>query len=451
MDPCGCSVSRFRQMTIEMRFEEPRRILDLRAAFCGLLWLVVAPLPISLSAEEIAQFQRPQVLSRFDANHDGILARGERRAYRAAHGGMDVPMLPAGWLEYDQLPARAQTLQPLDNTPIDNPLTNQGATLGRVLFYDRQLSRNNTVACASCHRQSAAFADPRRVSVGFKGDTTGRNAMGLANLRFSRVRGGDPGFFWDERAQTLEAQVLQPIQDPVEMGMTLAEVEEKLAQLPYYPPLFKAAYGTPEVSSERIAMAIADFLRALVSFGSRYDATQEDGSSARQLSPLEEQGRSLFIDGVDGVAEVGCAHCHVPPTFNMPLAMNNGLELLYEDAGLGLLARTSNDPFTPSNDGKFKAPSLRNIALTAPYMHDGRFKTLEQVVEHYSRGIHPHPNVGIVFEQDGEQQESGGFQLSRQQVAALVAFLESLTDNQFVADPRFSDPFVRPRRQSARE
>ncbi len=411
--------------------------------YCPLSFLVLLLLaPQFAPASDLASFQQPQLLARFDRNDDGQFNSRERRLLRAAFGGIDVPMLPAELLDYLAMPAPAAELAGIDNTPADNVITDQAATLGRVLFYDQQLSRNNTVACASCHHQDAGFSDPRRRSVGFEGGQTGRNAMGLANLRYSRVRGGDPGFFWDERAATLEAQVLVPIQDPLEMGMTLPQVEQRLASLPYYPPLFEAAYGSPEVTSERIARAVSNFLRSMVSLDSRFDRAV---AGEIVLAEQEQLGRSLFIDGIGGIGEFGCAHCHVPPSFNMPLAMNNGLDLKYLDGGLGLLSRPSNDPFTPSNDGKFKAPSLRNVELTAPYMHDGRFKTLEQVVEHYSAGVHPHPNVALAFESDGESSVRSGFGFTSQQKAALVAFLRTLTDNQLVSDPRFSDPFIRRR------
>ena len=366
----------------------------------------------------------------------------------------DGPTLPAKSHTY--VPAsfprhieESQLLQ-LDNTPDNNPLTDAGATLGRVLFYDRRLSKNDSTACAACHLQKRAFADPRQFSRGFEGGYTKRNSMSLANLRFTKVRGGQPGFFWDERAPTLEAQALMPIQDQVEMGMELPELEAKLRKLPYYSPLFQAAFGSPRVTSDGISKALAQFMRSMVSFDSRFDraAAETGGSDYSRDFPgftdAENLGKKLFIEGVGGVAEIGCAHCHVPPTFGMPKSFNNGLDFYYVDQGLGARDVPSNDPFTPSNDGKFKAPSLSNVALTAPYMHDGRFKTLEQVVEHYSRGVHPHANVGLAFNepQSDNRLATSGFRLSKSQQAALVAFLRTLTDEKFVADPRFSDPFL---------
>jgi len=272
----------------------------------------------------------------------------------------------------------------------------------------------------------------------------------LVNLRFTNVRANRPGFFWDERAETLEAQVLMPIQDKVEMDMRLPALEAKLQKLSYYPALFQAAFGSREVTSDGIAKAVAQFMRSMVSFDSKFDraAKDVDNDYTRDFpdfSAVENLGKSLFIDGVEGVAEIGCAHCHVPPTFSMPKSFNNGLDLVSRDKGLGARDVPSNDLFTPSNDGKFKAPSLRNISLTAPYMHDGRFKTLKQVIDHYSNGVHPHPNLGLATA-EGDNLKSGsrsGFNYTPKQKAALVAFLKTLTDKKFVSDPKFRNPFVR--------
>jgi cytochrome c peroxidase len=366
--------------------------------------------------------------------------------------GYGNPKLPVPSYRYADrsLPIRlGVALGEMDNTPAENPLTDAGATLGRVLFYDTQLSKNNTIACASCHLQAHAFSDPRRFSLGFKGGYTKRNGMGLANLSYTILRGNRPGFFWDERAPTLEAQVLMPIQDDVEMGMELAELERKLQANSYYPALFDEAFGSPQVTSDRISKAVAQFMRSMDSFDSKFDRAAASTSGedyARDFDDFtteENLGKSLFISGAQQIAEIGCAHCHVPPTFGMPKSFNNGLDLNYVDQGLGARDVPSNDPFTANNNGKFKAPSLRNIALTAPYMHDGRFKTLEQVIDHYSSGVHPHENVTIAFaEGEGHNEETSGSHLTDRQKSALVAFLKTLTDNSLITDPRFSDPFT---------
>ena len=424
-----------------------------------LAWFASFPLAWSEETRQpkhldLASFSATALLHEFDQNADGKLDLSEKKRLRAAFGGVDVPMLPAGSYRYaavairDRLMEEAQ-LRDADNTGEKNPLTDAGATLGRVLFYDTKLSINDRIACASCHLQEKAFSDPRQFSVGFAGGETKRNAMGLVNMRFTNVRGSRPGFFWDERAATLEDQALMPIQDPVEMGMELSALENKLQQLPYYPGLFQAAFGTPQVTSDRVAKAIAQFMRAMVSFDSKFDraaaAAPDDSGDFPDFTDQENHGKSLFIDGVGGVGELGCAHCHVPPTFHMPKSFNNGLDLQYKDQGLGSRNLPSNEPFTPSNDGKFKAPSLRNIALTAPYMHDGRFANLEQVMDHYSDGVHAHENLGIAFSDEApdRQQATSGFRLSAAQKLALIAFLKTLTDETFISDPKFSDPFVR--------
>lgn len=405
----------------------------------------------------IDSFRHDALLSRFDSDKDGTLNDRERVELRDAFGGVDVPMLPQSPVDYTtvRLPKHdvAAELKQADNSTEQNKLTNAGAELGRVLFYDTQLSRNNTVACASCHDQRRGFSDPKRFSLGFDGGHTGRNSMGLANLRYTNLKGARPGFFWDERAATLEAQVLMPIQDRIEMGMELSELEAKLKKLTYYPPLFAAAFGTSEVTSDRLAKAVAQFLRSIVAWDTKFDraADAADGNYSTAFDKFTDEenlGKSLFIDGVGGVAEMGCAHCHIPPTFGMPQAFNNGLDLKSKDRGLGALDRPTNDPFTPSNDGKFKASSLRNIALTAPYMHDGRFKTLDEVVEHYSRRVHPHENLGLAFGEEQPQRAGAttGFQLTSDQKSALLAFMKTLTDETMTSDPKFADPFVRIKR-----
>jgi cytochrome c peroxidase len=192
----------------------------------------------------------------------------------------------------------------------------------------------------------------------------------------------------------------------------------------------------------------------MVSFASKFDRAavampgQDHAQDFDDFTTAENLGKSLFISGVGQIGEIGCAHCHIPPTFGMPRSFNNGLALDYVDQGLGAREVAPNDPFSANNNGKFKSPSLRNIALTGPYMHDGRFKTLEQVIEHYSSGVHPHENVAIAFAEGGNEDEAGktsGFHLTDRQKSALVAFLKTLTDHSFTTDPRFSDPFSKPR------
>lgn len=358
----------------------------------------------------------------------------------------DVLDLPDDPFDYtDTLPAHFQTafVRGLDNTPGDNGITDDGATLGRVLFYDTTLSANDTVACASCHDQSTAFTDPARFSTGFDGGLTGRNSMPVMEARFYR----NGRFFWDERAATLEEQVLLPIQNEVEMGLTLDELVERVAGRPYYGYLFEQAFGDPDVTSERIALALAQFSRAIVSYRSRYDVgLAEAGDIALPFPSFtaeENLGKDLFL------GRGGCAVCHLeagPPgpgprpnqaIFLIDIPTNNGLDATtnVDDNGRGDVTDL------PQDAGRFKSPSLRNVALGAPYMHDGRFSTLEQVVRHYSTGVQAHPNL------DPRLRAPGGaprrLDLTDDEVAALVAFLETLTDEALLVDERFADPFKR--------
>jgi cytochrome c peroxidase len=324
------------------------------------------------------------------------------------------------------LPAHFTTAAAMrfDNTPAENPLTDQGATLGRVLFYDTRLSANHTVSCGSCHAQTRAFDDPERFSRGFKGGRTDRHAMNLVNLRY-HPRGR---FFWDERGGSLEDMVLLPVQNTLEMGQEVAELPAMLSREPHYPPLFRAAFGDDEITETRIARALAQFIRSLVSYQSRYDeglagARAADNDFAT-FSPQENRGKALF--------RRNCAICHLTNQqdahFVMTAPANTGLDedATHTDGGVGDVT------LNPRDLGLFKSPSLRNVEVTAPYMHDGRLATLEAVIDHYSRGGQAHPNRD-------ERMQPLGFTSSER--AALVAFLKTLTDRHFLSDPKFSDPF----------
>ena len=307
-----------------------------------------------------------------------------------------------------------------DNTPPTNAITDAGATLGRVLFFDRRLSVNDRVACASCHQPQFAFSDTAIRSRGFAGGLTGRHSMGLANARFYQ-----PGrFFWDERAATLEAQVLQPIQDSVEMGMTLPALVTKLSVSGYYPALFQAAFGTAEISADRVSRALAQFVRSLVSGTSKFDqafAAAGPPNFAAVLTPDEQAGLQLF----NGPA--GCARCHGTNAFISDGIHNNGLDATITDAGAG--------------GGRFKAPSLKNIAVRPPYMHDGRFRSLEQVVDFYNAGVENSPGLDPRLRGPNGQPLRLG--LSPVQRDQLVAFLRTLTDTEFLGNPKFASPFAR--------
>jgi cytochrome c peroxidase len=307
-----------------------------------------------------------------------------------------------------------------DNTPATNPTTDAGATLGRILFYDTRLSANDAQSCATCHQQAFGFSDTARFSRGFTGGRTTRHAPGLSNARFYQ-RGA---FFWDERAASLEAQVLMPIQNPVEMGMTLENLVLKVGATTYYPELFRAAFGTPEVSSDRISRALAQFVRSMVSAQSRFDSAFVGGPSGPNfgvLTPQEQQGQQLFV------GPAGCAACHATAAVVSDNIHNNGLDAVPTDTGAG--------------HGRFKAPSLRNVAVRAPYMHDGRFQTLRDVVDFYDHEVQSSQDLDVRLRgPNGVPRRLG---LAPAQRDALVAYLRALTDSAFLTAPKLSDPFRR--------
>ena len=361
--------------------------------------------------------------------------------------GLDLPETPYNYAAID-LPQHFQgpLADDQDNTPAANPITDDGATLGRVLFYDTALSKNGTIACASCHDQKDAFTDTMRLSLGFEGGETGRNSMSLIDARYYR----NGRFFWDERAATLEDQVLRPIQDPVEMGLTLDELVANVSAETYYPALFEKAFGDPAITSDRISRALAQFVRSIVSYRSRFD----DGIEAAggninvdfaNFTPEENAGKALFLGPASG-----CAACHLddgpphpPPRRNnafffIAVPTNNGLDAASDGTDLGVGAITE----VPQDNGRFKSPSLRNVELTGPYMHDGRFETLDEVVEHYNSGVKPHPNLDPRLRVPGTP-EPRKLNLSPEQKASLVAFLKTLTDEKLLADPMYGDPFVK--------
>jgi cytochrome c peroxidase len=338
-------------------------------------------------------------------------------------------LLPTTIANYSSQTLSARFLvQPIlgqDNTPITNPITNAGATLGRVIFYDKRLSLNQTVSCSSCHQAEHGFSDSRKFSVGFNGALTPRNSMGLTNAKWYQ-RGA---FFWDERAATLEDQVLQPIQNTAEMGMTLSAVITRLSAEPFYATLFTNAFGTPAVTSQRISYSLAQFVRSIVSTHSKYDTGVASGFS--NFTTQENLGRQIFTGQVGNAT---CTACHGTDNFVPgPVLNNNGLENPYLDKGVGAISGRTQD------EGLFKVPSLRNIELTAPYMHDGRFATLEEVVEFYNSGVVAHPNLSPPLRGPGGAPLR--LNLTVAQKAALVAFLKTLTETAVTTDTKFSDPF----------
>lgn len=360
----------------------------------------------------------------------------------------NTPTLPASPYNYStlNLPAHLTTnfLQgpgqnaavDNDNTPANNPTTNEGATLGRVLFHDKTLSANGKIACASCHKQNMGFSDDEVLSKGFDDGLTRRHSMSLINAAWY----GRGRFFWDERAISLEEQVLMPFQDPVEMGMTLEGVVEAVQEASFYPELFKAAFGSSTINSERISMALAQYVRSIVSVSSKYDIERETVNSPatdfQNFTASENNGKRLFFLPKN-LGGAGCVGCHSTEAFINPDngTTNNGLDLTSTD-DLGVFEAINNPAFL----GAFKVPSLKSVELTAPYMHDGRFATLEEVIEHYNSGVQKHPNLGLALKDGNGQPQQ--LNLTEQEKLDLVNFLKTLTDESLTTDPRFSDPFM---------
>jgi cytochrome c peroxidase len=360
-----------------------------------------------------------------------------------------TPNLPGQPYEYKTV-AYNQVMQNGDNSFGDS-LNNDGATLGRLLFYDPRLSVNNAVACATCHKQQFAFADNTSLSTGFQGQMTLRNTPAIINASNKSV------FFWDGRVSSLEAQTLMPVKNHIEMGLERTDVlVKKLAQVSYYPQYFQNAFGTPDISTDRISKALAQFVRSI--------ASAQSPSDMRALSGDAVVGENLFF------GKYQCGTCHTGSnfggaplfapynggggpggvftdttshTFQIPNTSNIGLDVTYTDKGeQGLTGR-------PNQNGYFVIPSLRNVALTAPYMHDGRFKTLDEVIDHYSNGIQAHPNLDPILLQQNFAQRfvtvtTGtpvSMNISDNERRQLKAFLNSLTDNTITNDPKFSSPF----------
>ena len=287
-------------------------------------------------------------------------------------------------------------------------LTEARVELGKRLFYDKQVSRTGEVACASCHLPDNAFSDPRQFSLGVEGRVGGRNAPSIVNLAYNT------SFFWDGGAPTLEQQVIGPIINPLEMDMKVGDVTDRLAQDPTYVNAFQDAYGTEPIPGS-LTKAVASFMRTIVSGDSRYDRYEQGDRAA--LDDSEKRGMAIFT-GERGE----CFHCHVGFNFTNNDFRNNNLYAVYQDIGRAKVTELEEDV------GKFKVPTLRNVALTAPYMHDGSLATLEDVVDHYSSGGKLNPNSDPTIQP---------LDLTAQEKADLVAFLRALTDDTLATNPKY--------------
>ncbi len=305
-------------------------------------------------------------------------------------------------------------------------IQNHGATLGRVLFYETRLSKNNAVSCSSCHAQANGFSDPVAFSKGFDDQDTKRNSLALGNVRFYYH---DRGFMWDERAESVEDQTRQTVTDHIEMGMdNWSEVVASLRDEAYYEILFKKAFGDAEITEARLQTALSMFVRSIISKGSKFDAAMVSSnlsflSGSPRLSGFtdsENDGLALYMNN--------CNSCHGNILFLGQSAANNGLDMNYADKGIGALTNNS------YQNGVFKVPFMRNIAMTAPYMHDGRFETLEEVVEHYSTGIKAHDNLDFKL-------SAGGFNFTETEKENLVDFLFTLSDFEMATEEKYSNPF----------
>ncbi len=310
--------------------------------------------------------------------------------------------------------------------PAGNPMTEEGVALGRRLFYDPILSTDSSLSCASCHLPERAFTDGQAISQGIAGRKGSRNAPSLANAAYHYK-----GLFWDGRSPTLEAQALLPVENPDELGNDWETVEEALRRHAGYPQYFRAAFGigdTAELTRELVARALAQFERTLISADAKYDRVMRGEDT---FTPSEERGKHIFFDSAEELPNGECGHCHTPPLFTDQSYMNNGLDPAsaltdFPDKGRGL------DTGKRYDNGRFRVPSLRNVALTAPYMHDGRFQSLEEVIAHYNQGGHAAENVDPKIRK---------LHLSDRDKQDLRAFLETLTDTAFVNKPKYRTPF----------
>jgi cytochrome c peroxidase len=321
----------------------------------------------------------------------------------------------------------SSSLPPLPGK-VKQTLTQEGVKLGKKLFYEKRLSGDNTMSCNTCHKQEAAFATHNKVEKGITGEEGRRNSMPLFNLAYSHAP-----FFWDGRAKTLKEQVQMPVEDPIEMHETWSNAIKELKGLSDYVVLFKEAFDIEEaeINQEYAADAMAQFIHTIVSGNSKYDQFIR---GEVDFTDDEIAGLSLFrIDGpvIPGTPNgADCFHCHVEPLFSDYLFHNNGLdkEADWKDLGLYDVTKLNKDK------ARFKTPSLRNIALTAPYMHDGRFNTLEEVLDHYNTGGHVSPTTSNLMEHQGE-----GLLLTELQKKQVIAFLKTLTDQTLVDNPKFKE------------
>lgn len=317
---------------------------------------------------------------------------------------------------------------PTPDLPADNQLTNAKIQLGRMLFYEKKLSKDNSQACADCHLQVDGFSDKRQFSVGVEKMEGRRQAMPVMNLAWHKN-----GMFWDGRAPLVRDQSLLPIQDPLEMNETLENAIKKLSADQTITDQFIRAYGDDVITSERMSLAMEQFMLTMVSANSKYDKFLRGEAT---LTEQEERGRQLFFAEFDpsGVNSGGeCFHCHGGHNFTNDEFMNNGLDSDMNMTDKGRMEVTN----SPSDKARFKVPSLRNVEVTAPYMHDGRFETLEAVLDHYNIGVQESSTTEFILQYN---LQPGGLGLSAQDKSDLILFMKTLTDEGFLNNPAYAAP-----------
>jgi cytochrome c peroxidase len=411
--------------------------------------LLNAPRPLSFGKDGSSTHSRDgdPIAAALAANLPGAFRVRKISALTDAEVAIAHPKplyLPAKFTPY---PFQISSTFPIPDLPQDNPLTVERVALGRALFFDKRLSINNEQSCADCHSPTKAFTDGRKVARGAEGNFGPRNTMPLLNLAWKNQ------FFWDGRASSLREQVLAPIQNPIEMhesvtnlllklrssrreealtkksafGIRHSEIEMSLltsaATNGDYPALFTAAFGTPEITAKKISLALENYLLTLTSFNAKFDRVLR---GQEKFTTKEQRGFELFSTEYDprrGQFGADCFHCHGGPLFQSQGFANNGLDYIFTDLGREKVTGKASDA------GKFAVPSLRNVALTAPYMHDGRFRTLDEVVEHYCTGT----KRSATLDPNLAKHPDGGVPLSADDKKALVAFLKTLTDETFLS------------------
>ena len=346
---------------------------------------------------------------------------------------VEPPVVPA---EYDPTPYSLDIGHfPPPAIPEDNPMTEAGVQLGRMLFHEKALSGDNTQACADCHLQSRNFSDAAVFSVGIAGEEGNRHSMVLSNLAWHLHHGENHGhgFFWDGRAGTLREQVLQPIEDALEMDESLDNVVEKLSGMQAYRDQFKRAFDSDVITQDGMARALEQFLFSMVSNRSRYDRYLLGEVT---FTESEERGRFLFFNEFDPfnpeISGADCAHCHSGLDFSSHQFSNNGLDADADMADIGYMGVTGD----VADLGKFKVPSLRNVMVSAPYMHDGRFADIDEVIDHYDHGAVASSSMDPMMQYNVDY----GLGLTAGDRADLLAFLHTLTDEAFLENPAFSNP-----------